>query len=103
MSSAEDILALVRAGRGNRPASLHNGETEDVLAVTLALLVELGVALDRIDRLERTVATIAGTTLEQVREAPLGDAANAERDEAQAALIARALRIFFDERSPSNR
>lgn len=103
MSSADDILAIVRAGRGNRPGSLENAETEDLLTVTLALLVELGVALDRIDRLERTVATVAGTTLEQVREAPLGDAANAERDEAQAALIARALRVFFDERSPTIR
>lgn len=103
MSQADDILAIVRAGQGLRPASLENQETEDVLSITLALLVELGVALDRIDRLERTVAGLSGQTPEQLREAPLGAEAEAEREARQAALIARALRIFFDGRTPVTR
>jgi len=103
MSRAEEILELVRLGQGLRPASLENQETEDVLTITLALLVELGVALDRIDRLERKVAELAGQTTEQLREAPLGPEAEAEREAAQTALIACALRVFFDGRTPVSR
>ncbi len=103
MTQADDILEIVRAGQGLRPASLESQETEDVLTITLALLVELGVALDRIDRLERVVAGLAGQTPERLREAPLGAEADAEREARQSALIARALRIFFDGRTPVTR
>ena len=98
MTSTDDILTIIRAGRGQRPASLDNVETEQVLTITLALLVELGVAIDRIDRLERTLAKVAGQPLDSIREAPLGPEAEAERQDAQAALVAWALRIFFDDR-----
>ncbi|WP_439532792.1 hypothetical protein [Polymorphobacter sp.] len=103
MTRADEILEIVRAGQGERPASLENQETEDVLTITLALLVELGVALDRIDRLERQVAELAGKTPEQLREAPLGADAEIQREAQQTALIARALRIFFDGRTPVTR
>lgn len=103
MSAVDDVLTIVREGRGNRPTSLDCREAEEVLTVTLALLVELGVANDRIDRLERLVAEQRGGTLAELRETPLGDAAEAERSDAQEALVARALRIFFDERKPAAR
>lgn len=103
MTRADEILEIVRLGQGLRPSSLENQETEDVLTITLALLVELGVALDRIDRLERKVAKLAGQTTEQLREAPLGAEAETEREAAQVALIARALRVFFDGRRPVTR
>jgi hypothetical protein len=103
MSAADDVLTILRTARGERPASLDCREAEEVLTVTLALLVELGVANDRIDRLERLVAEQAGRTVDEVREAPLGEDAETERREAQDALIARALRIFFDERKPTAR
>lgn len=103
MTRADEIMEIVRLGQGLRPASLESQETEDVLTITLALLVELGVALDRIDRLERKVAELAGQTTEQLREAPLGPQAGAEREAAQAALIANALRVFFDGRKPVTR
>ena len=103
MSAFNDVLAIVRTARGSRPASLDCREAEEVLTVTLALLVELGVANDRIDRLERLVAEQAGRTLDEVREMPLGEAAEAERRDARDALMARALRIFFDERRPAAR
>lgn len=103
MTRADEILEIVRTGQGLRPASLESQESEDVLTVTLALLVELGVALDRIDRLERSLAALAGQTPEQMCEAPLGAEADAEREAGQTALIARALRVFFDGRTPVNR
>lgn len=103
MTQADEILEIVRLGQGLRPASLESQETEDVLTIALALLVELGVALDRIDRLERKVAELSGQTTEQLRDSPLGPQADAEREAAQTALIARALRVFFDTRTPVNR
>ncbi len=103
MTRADEILEIVRLGQGLRPASLESQETEDVLTVTVALLVELGVALDRIDRLERKVAELAGQTTEQLRETPLGPQADAEREAGQTALIACALRVFFDGRRPVSR
>ena len=103
MSAVDDMMAIVRAGRGRRPASLNDGEVEDVLAIVLALLVEMGVAFDRIDRLERALAAVDGQDLDKWKNAALGADAEATRDEARATLVCRALSILFDERKPTAR
>jgi hypothetical protein len=71
-----------------------------VLNIVLALLAELGVAFDRIDRLERVVAERAGMSLAELRatDYPEGPAAE-EREDAMNALIARVLRIRLDPRA----
>lgn len=100
MTSAPDaIRAVIAAGRGARPASLDNAETEQVLAIALALLVELSVSNDRIDRLEREVAALRDTTLAAVRETALPEDAVAERQEALDALQLRVLRVMLDPRA----
>ncbi len=100
MKPAEAIVELTRLARGERRYSLQNPETEEVLNVALALLVELSVALDRIDRLERALAERTGLALEALRamEYAEGPAAE-ERQEATAALITRVLRIRLDPRA----
>ena len=99
MKSSEAIQSLIALGRGERRYSLKDRETEEVLNIELATLVELSVALDRIDRLERLLAERTGLPLEELRatDYPDGQAA-AERQEAAEALFARALRIRLDPR-----
>ncbi|MEO8751128.1 MAG: hypothetical protein ABI624_00460 [Casimicrobiaceae bacterium] len=100
MKSADAILALTQLGRGERPFSLENRETEEVLNLCLALLMEVSVAFDRIDRLERLLAERTALPLAELRalDYPDGIAAE-ERQEATSALIARVLRIRFDPRA----
>jgi hypothetical protein len=97
---ADAIVALTQLARGERRYSLENRETEEVLNLSLALLMELSVAFDRIDRLERVVAERTGIPLTELQsiDYPEGAAAE-ERDEATNALMARVLRIRFDPRT----
>jgi hypothetical protein len=97
---AEVIVSLIELARGERRYSLESRETEEVLNIALALLAELGVAFDRIDRLERVVAERTGMSLAELRatDYPEGSAAE-EREDAMNALIARVLRIRLDPRA----
>jgi hypothetical protein len=100
MQTTDAILSLLRLGRGERPASLRDPEVEEVLNMALASLVELQVALDRIDRLERVLAERTGLALEELRslDYPDGPAAE-ERREAARAMLARVLRLRLDPRA----
>ena len=100
MKSADAIVSLIELARGERRYSLESRETEEVLNIALALLGELGVAFDRIDRLERVVAERTNMDLEALRAIDYVDGAAAqERDDAMTALITRALRIRLDPRA----
>ncbi|MES2056530.1 MAG: hypothetical protein V4564_11385 [Pseudomonadota bacterium] len=96
------ILALVHSARGSRPQSLDDREVEEVLNIALALLVELAVSNDRIDRLERFVAEQGGMTVEALRDTAYDGAAADERQQATDALLARVLRILIDPRVPTD-
>ena len=100
MKSADAVVSLIELARGERPYSLQNHETEDVLNMTLALLSELAVAFERIDRLERVVADRTGIALAELRDLDFSDGeAGQERDDAMSALVARVLRIRLDPRA----
>jgi hypothetical protein len=98
-NDAEALSALIQSARGGRPRSLLCTEAEEVLNIALALLIELSVSNDRIDRLERSVAELKGQALEDFREAELDGDATQERREAADALLVRALRIMLDPRT----
>lgn len=101
-TAVEAILALVESARGTRPQSLDDREVEEVLNIALALLVELSVSNDRIDRLERIVAAQSGITTETLRDIRYGGAEAEERQQAMEALLARVLRILIDPRVPTD-
>lgn len=101
-TAAEAILALVDSARGNRPQSLDDREVEEVLNIALALLVELSVSNDRIDRLERIVAAQGGITVEALRDLRYDGVAADERQQAMEALLARVLRVLIDPRVPTD-
>jgi len=103
VSSSEAILELVQTARGTRPASLACSEAEDTLAVTLALIAELAVSNDRIDRLERMVAELRGEDVQTLRDTGFTGEPAAQRHAATEALILRSLRVFFDPRQPQPR
>ena len=100
MKSGDAIVALIQLARGERRYSLENRETEEVLNLSLALLTELSVAFDRIDRLERVLAERTGMPLAELRsiDYPEGPAAD-EREDSMNALMARVLRIRIDPRT----
>ena len=98
-SQVEALSALIATARGDRPQSLVCREAEEVLNVTLALLVELAVANDRIDRLERLVAEASGRSVEDLREIRYEGEVAQERQAATDALLTRALRIMLDPRA----
>ena len=103
MTTALDaVLALVQSARGPRPQSLNSRESEDVLAISLALLVELSVSNDRIDRLERIVAEQAGMNIATLRDIRYDGLVAEERQQALDALLARVLRIMVDPREPTD-
>jgi len=95
----EALGALLETARGSRPQSLANRETEEVLNITLATLIELAVANEKIDRLERMVADLRGETVESLRDVVYDGAIAEERQEATEALLIRALRILLDPRT----
>ena len=104
MIGAVDAINAVRAGnRGERPYSLDCPEAEQVLNIALALLVELSVANDRIDRLERHIADLRGLTPLEVRNAAIDPTAKEERREALESLQLRVLRVLVDPRVPRPR
>lgn len=102
MLAADAVLALVQSARGSRPQSLNDRESEEVLVIALALLVELAVSNDRIDRLERIVAEQAGVAVEALRDTRHDGLAAQERQQALDALLARVLRILIDPREPTD-
>lgn len=104
MKSFEAVHELIALARGERRYSLRDREAEEVLNIALATLVELSVALDRIDRLERLLAERTELPLDELRaiDYPDGQAAK-ERQEAAQALFARALRIRLDPRADAAR
>ena len=100
MKTADAIVALIQLARGARPYSLQSRETEEVLNISMALLVELSVALDRIDRLERLLAERTGMPLSELRATDYVQGTDAEeRSDATNALVARVLRIVLDPRA----
>lgn len=101
-TATEAILALLDSARGNRPQSLDDREVEEVLNIALALLVELSVSNDRVDRLERIVAAQGDMTVEQLRDTRYDGAVADERQQAMEALLARVLRVLLDPRVPGD-
>jgi hypothetical protein len=100
VNTADAIVALTQLARGERPYSLENREAEEVLNISLALLMELSVAFDRIDRLERVLAERTEMELSDLRSIYYSEGPAAqEREEATNALIARVLRIRLDPRT----
>lgn len=98
--AAEAVAMVIQGGRGARPASLHDAETEKVLGIALALLVELTTAQERIDRLEREVASLRASDLAEWKEAVVPAELRREQAEQAEALQLRVLRPLVDPRQP---
>ncbi|WP_375285717.1 hypothetical protein [Sphingomonas sp.] len=96
--AAEAVEMVIRGGRGIRPTSLNDAETEKVLCMALALLVELTTAQERIDRLEREVASLRGISLAAWKEADVPEEIRHEQAEQAEALQLRVLRPLIDPR-----
>lgn len=103
MSEADAVRALIARGRGGRPYSLNCAEAEDAVGIALALLVEMSVANDRIDRLERVVDALRGSDAGPVAAITYDGAAADDRRAATDALIARVLHRLLDPRDASPR
>lgn len=101
-SASEAILSVIESGRGGRPYSLDHQETEQVLNIALALMVELAASNERIDRLERLLADTRGVDVQDLRETPVEGVAAQERQEALEAMQLRVLRVLIDPREAAD-
>jgi hypothetical protein len=101
-TQVEALSALIATARGDRPQSLASREAEEVLNIALAVLVELAVSNDRIDRLERLVAELSGRGVEELRDIRYDGEIAQERQAATDALLTRALRIMLDPRAQAD-
>lgn len=101
-NAAEAVLSVIESGRGSRPYSLSNQETEQVLNIALALLVELAASNDRIDRLERQLAELKGVALDEVLSGASDENAQAERQASMEAMQLRVLRVLMDTREAAD-
>ena len=100
--ASEAILSVIESGRGTRPYSLDNQETEQVLNIALALMVELAASNERIDRLERLLAETRGMNVRDLREMPIEETAVQERQESLEAMQLRVLRVLIDPREATD-
>lgn len=96
--AVEAVEMVIQGGRGTRPTSLRDAETEKVLGIALALLVELTTAQERIDRLEREVASLRGINLTDWKETEAPTEVRREQAEQIEALQLRVLRPLIDPR-----
>ncbi|WP_339821453.1 hypothetical protein [uncultured Parasphingorhabdus sp.] len=101
-NQAQAIAALIESARGQRPQSLDNREAEETLNIALALLVELSVANDKIDRLERVVAEMRGEDVATLRDIRYEGEVAEQRQDATDALLMRTLRVLIDPRAQAN-
>jgi hypothetical protein len=101
-SNSEAIAAVIESGRGTRPYSLENQETEQVLNIALALLVELAASNDRIDRLEHLLAETRGVDVQNLRETAPTEEAVKHRQLALEAMQLRVLRVLLDPREATD-
>ncbi|MEW4467773.1 hypothetical protein AB1K62_08090 [Parasphingorhabdus sp. JC815] len=98
-NQVQAIAALIQSARGSRPQSLGSREAEETLNIALALLVELSVANDRIDRLERLVAESRGENVKKLRDIQYEGEIALQRQAETDALLMRTLRILLDPRA----
>lgn len=96
--ASEAIMAVLETARGERPYSLGDQETEQVLNIALALVVELASSNDRIDQLERQLSAKTATPLAEIRAGKLTAAEEEEREQALETYLLRTLRILIDPR-----
>jgi hypothetical protein len=97
MSIADALSAAGSKPAGKRPYFFQSGETERVLAITMAVVQELAVTRQRLDTLERTLqakGVLGGGDIEAF--VPDAEAA-AERALWSQEYIARVLRIVQQE------
>jgi hypothetical protein len=83
-----------RRAKGKRPAFFEDPAVERVLAITMAIAGELSVARERIDTLERLLVAKGVLGAGDIERYVPDARAQAERNEAGRAYVARVLRII---------
>jgi hypothetical protein len=84
---------MTKSAKGKRPVYFENPETDQLLAMVLALAEEVSVLRDRLDAVERLAQAkglLSQTEIETYQPNPQ---AATEREQQRAAYIARILRI----------
>lgn len=84
--------------KGHRPTYFDDPAIDQLHAAMLALAAELSVAYDRIDALERVLATRGAIDRAEIDGFQPDAAAAAERAERRATLVSRVLRPFREYR-----
>jgi len=95
MSASIDPLKLAGAKpKGKRPFFLDNPDVERVLAVTMALVQEVGVMRERLDTVERILEEKGSLTREDIEAYTPSKEIAGERGAWTQEYLARILRIY---------
>jgi hypothetical protein len=96
--SIDPIKEAGRKARGKRPLFFEDQQAERVLNITMALAQELAVTRERLDTLERILASKGQVNRSDIEQWQPNDEEARERQLWQQDFIARILRIVQQER-----
>lgn len=92
-----------RAARGPRPEFFDDGKSDTLLAMNVALLSELMVTRERLDTLERLVASKGLLRREEIDAFEPDEAAEREREELRDGLSRRVFYLLLQEAERASR
>lgn len=96
--SIDPIKEASRKAKGKRPVFFEDRQAERVLNITMALAQELAVTRERLDTLERILASRGQVRRSDIEQWKPNDEEARERQLWQQEFIARILRIVQQER-----
>ena len=85
---------LARVAKGKRPQYFSDPATDKLLSMTMTLMEELSVTRERLDALERVLASKQVVGLNELEGWTPDPEANAERSAARAAYVERMMRAM---------
>lgn len=88
---------MVKKAKGKRPVYFDDPQIDKLLAIVMALAVEVSVLRERLDTLERLVRDKGILSLEEIETYQPDEGAAREREQWRAEYIARILRAIEEE------
>jgi hypothetical protein len=86
-----------KTAKGKKPVYFDQPQTDQLLAIILALTGEVSVLHERLDTVERLLEAKGGLSIADIEAFQPNEKVSQEREQWRAAYIARVLRVVQDE------